>query len=134
MPKKAQEGRYSHTSTVPLAGGHTELQAKLAFLAHAGEAIAAVNGAIGLGLKGNLRLTATSGAGSGKVLAGAARDSLASVAAILAALGLVLEPTLGIELLLTTGEHELLATFFTYQSLVFVHDITLSLHVCPGPD
>ncbi len=58
---------------------------------------------------------------------GAAGGVLASVAASLAALGLVLEAALRIELLLTGGEHELLAALLANQSLVFVHDFTLSL-------
>ena len=101
--------------------------------AHASEAVAAVHRTVGLGLEGNLGLAAASSAGSGEILAGAAGSSLASVTASLAALGLVLEAALSVEFLLTGGEHELLATFLTYQSLVFVHDDTLSLLLCPDP-
>ena len=86
----------------------------LALFTHLGKALAAVNRAVGLGLKGNLRLTATSGAGGGEVLTGTTGGSLASVAAGLAALGLILEAALSVELLLTGGEHELLATLFAY--------------------
>jgi len=106
----------------------------LALLTHTSEAIAAVHGTIGLGLEGHLGLTAAGSAGRGEVLARTAGSGLAGVTARLAALGLVLEAALGIELLLTGGEHELLATFLTYQSLVFVHDFTLSLLCCPGPE
>ena len=41
--------------------------------------------------------------------------------ACLAALGLVLETTACVELLLTGGPNELFAAIFAYQSLVFVH-------------
>ena len=107
---------------------------QLALLTHLGEALAAIDRTVGLGLKGNLGLAAAGSANSGEVLAGTAGSVLASVTAGLAALGLVLEAALSVELLLTGGEHELLATFLTYQSLVFVHDFTLSLLCCPGPD
>ena len=70
-------------------------------LTHAGEALAAVNGTVGLGLKRNPGLTAAGSAGSGEILTGAAGRSLAGVAAGLAALGLVLETALRVELLLT---------------------------------
>ena len=46
---------------------------------------------------------------------------LAGVAAGLAALGLVLESTLSVELLLAGGEHELLTALFAYQDFVFEH-------------
>ena len=72
-------------------------------------------------------LAAAGSAGSGEELPGAAGGVLASVAAGLAALGLVLEAALSIELLLTGGEHELLTALLANQSLVFVHDFTLSL-------
>ena len=80
-----------------------------------------------MGSKGTLGLAAAGSAGSGEILTGAAGGVLAGVAAGLAALGLVLEAALSIELLLTGGEHELLAALFANQSLVFVHDFTLSL-------
>lgn len=98
----------------------------LAF-AHTSEALAAVNRTIGLGLEGDLRLTAASSASGSEVLTGATSSVLAGIAAGLAALGLVLEATLSVELLLTGSEHELLATFLAYECLVFKHDITLSL-------
>ena len=79
-----------------------------ALLAHLGKALAAVNRTIALGLKGNPSLAAAVGANRSEVLAGTAGSVLAGVTAGLAALGLVLEATLRIELLLTGGEHELL--------------------------
>ena len=79
---------------------------------HASEAIAAVNGTIGLGLEGNLCLATASGANSSEELAGTTGSVLASVAASLAALGLILETALSVELLLTGGEHELVTTLF----------------------
>ena len=83
-------------------------------IAHLGEALAAVNGTIALGLEGNLGLATASGANSGEELAGAAGGVLASITAGLAALGLVLEAALCVELLLTGGEHELVAALFAH--------------------
>ena len=85
---------------------------QLALLAHLGEALAAVNGTIGLGFKGNLGLAAAGSASSGEVLTRTTGSSLAGIAAALAALGLVLEAALSVEFLLTSGEHELIATLF----------------------
>ena len=90
-----------------------------------GEAIAAVDRTVRLGLKGNL--AAAGGAGSREVLTGAASGVLARVTAGLAALGLVLEAALRIKLLLTGGENELVAALFAYQGLVLVHLLILSL-------
>jgi len=88
------------------------VQNNSAVLAHLSEAGAAVNGTIALGLEGHLGLAAALSADSGEVLTGTAGGVLASVAAGLAALGLVLEAALSIELLLTGGENEFLATLF----------------------
>ena len=85
---------------------------QLAVGAHLSEALAAVHGTVGLGLEGNLCLAAATGAGSGEELTGATGSVLASVTAGLAALGLVLEAALCVELLLTGGEHELVAALF----------------------
>ena len=79
----------------------------LAVLAHLGEAIAAVNRTIALGLKRHAGLATAGSAGSGEELTGATGGVLASITAGLAALGLVLETALGVELLLTGGENEL---------------------------
>ena len=100
---------------------------QLALLAHLGDAVAAVNGTIRLGLEGNLSLTTAGGAGGGEELTGATGGVLAGIAAGLAALGLVLEAALSVELLLTGSEGELVAALFTGQNLVFVHGISLSL-------
>ena len=86
----------------------------LAVGTHLSEALAAENGTIGLGLEGHLGLTAAASASSGEELTGATGVVLASVAAGLAALGLILEAALRIELLLTGGENELVAAFFAY--------------------
>ena len=85
---------------------------KLAVSAHLSEALAAENGTVGLGLEGNLGFAAAASAGSGEELTGATGSVLASVTASLAALGLVLEAALCVELLLTSGEHELVAALF----------------------
>ena len=86
----------------------------LAVGAHLSEALAAVDGTVSLGLEGHLGLAAAAGAGCGEELTGATGSVLASVTASLAALGLVLEAALCVELLLTGGEHELLATLFAH--------------------
>jgi hypothetical protein len=78
---------------------------------HLGVAVAAVNGTIGLGLEGHLGLAAAASAGSGEQLTGSTSVVLASDTACLAALGLVLETLSCVELLLTSGEHELVAAF-----------------------
>ena len=85
---------------------------QLALCTHLSEALAAVYGTVGLGLEGNLGLAAATGAGSGEELTGTTGGVLASVTAVLAALGLVLEALLSVELLLTGGEHELVAALF----------------------
>ena len=85
---------------------------KLAFCAHLSEALAAENGAVGLGLEGNLCLTTATCASSSEELTGAAGSVLASVTASLAALGLVLEAALCVEFLLTGGESEFVAALF----------------------
>ena len=87
---------------------------KLLGLAHLSEALAAVNGAIGLGLEGNLGIAAASSTGSGEVLTRTAGSSLAGVTAALAALGLVLEAALSVELLLAGGENEFVAALFAH--------------------
>jgi hypothetical protein len=83
-------------------------------IAHLGKALAAVDRTVGLGLEGNASLAAAGSAHSGEILAGAAGGVLASITAGLAALGLVLEAALCIELLLTGGEHELLAALLAH--------------------
>ena len=85
---------------------------QLALLTHLGEALAAIDRTVGLGLKGNLGLAAAGSANSGEVLAGTAGSVLASVTAGLAALGLVLEAALCIELLLACSKYKLITTFF----------------------
>ena len=85
---------------------------ELALGTHLSEALAAVHGTIGLGLEGNLCLTAAAGAGGSEELTGATGAVLAGVTAGLAALGLVLEATLSVELLLTGSENEFVAALF----------------------
>ena len=79
---------------------------------HLSEALAAVHRAIALRLEGTARLAAAGGAGSGEELPGATGSGLAGITASLAALGFVLETAFSVKLLLTGGEHELLATLF----------------------
>ena len=80
---------------------------------HASEAIAAVHRTVSLGLKGNLGFAAAGSAGSREVLSGTAGSILAGIAASLAALRLILEAALSIELLLTGGEHKFGTAFLT---------------------
>ena len=91
------------------------------FLAHAGEALAAINGTIGLGLERHTGLAAAVGASGSEELTGATDRILTGVAAGLAALGLVLEATLSVEFLLAGSEHELVTAFLAHKSLVFKH-------------
>ena len=75
------------------------MSCKLALCLHAGEAIAAVNRAIGLRLERNTRFAAAGSAGSGVILSRATGGVLAGVTAGLAALRLILEATLCVEFL-----------------------------------
>ena len=81
---------------------------------HLCKALAAINRTVLTGTEGNLRLFAAVGANGGEHLTVGSLVLLAGVAAGLAALGLIGKTALGIELLLTGGEHELIATFFAY--------------------
>ena len=105
---------------------------KSAVRLHLGEAVGAVDRTVGLGLEGNLRLTAAGGTGRGEVFSGATGGILAGVAAGLAALRLILEATLCVEFLLTSGENELFATLFADQRLVFEHFCYLSFAIKNG--
>ena len=96
------------------ASGSSLFLILLTVLSHTSKALAAVNRSVRLGLKGNFRLAAAGSAGSGEVLSGATGSILASITAGLAALGLILEASLGIELLLTGSKNELRATFFAH--------------------
>ena len=106
------------------------------------EASAAVNRSVAGGLEGYLCLTAACCASGDKVLSGSSACVLLSVAASLAALGLIQEALLLVELLLTCGEYELIAALFAYKRLVlkdfvgcanhgyfFVHCLFLSLQI-----
>ena len=107
------------------------LTKKLALCLHASEAVAAVNGTIGLRLKGNTSFAAAGSAGRGEVLSGATGRGLAGIAASLAALGLVLEASFRIEFLLTSGENEFCSTLFANKGSVFVHSLYLAFKICP---
>lgn len=103
-------------------------------LAHLGKALTAVDGTVGLGLERNLRLSAAPSADRREVLTGTAGSRLAGVAAGFAALRLILEAALGIEFLLTSGKHKLLATFLAYKRFVFVHDFPSLCSFAQVPD
>ena len=83
-------------------------------LSHLRKALAAVDGTVRLGLERNLRLAAAGSADSREELTRTAGGVLASVAAGLAALGLVLEAALCIKLLLTGGKNKFFAALFAY--------------------
>ena len=80
------------------------------------EAVTAINRTVVLRLKGHLSLLAAVSASDLEHLAllTAITAAAALVAAITAACRLILKTLLGIELLLTGGESELLATLFAY--------------------
>ena len=94
-----------HCLGCPSSRGETVEQACMVHGVDVNDLVGKLNA--GLGLKGHLGLSAAGGAGSGEILAGTAGSGLAGVTAGLAALGLVLEAALGVELLLAGGEHEL---------------------------
>ncbi len=83
-------------------------------LPHLGEALAAVNGLVGPGLEGDSSLTTASSANSGEVLPRTTGGVFACVTAGFAALWLILEAALSIELLLTSGENKLMTALFAY--------------------
>ena len=85
---------------------------RLAVGTHLSEALAAEHGTVGLGLEGHLGLAAAACAGSSEELTGTTGVVLASITAGLAALGLVLEAALCVELLLTGSENEFVAALF----------------------
>ena len=81
---------------------------------HAGKSLAAIDRAVLTGTEGDLRLFAAAGADSGEHLAVGTLAGLAGIPAGLAALGLVGEAALRVELLLAGGEDELLAALFAH--------------------
>ncbi len=93
-------------------------------LLHSRIALAAINGSIVLRLEGYAGFLSAVCANSGKELSLRLSCVLSCVAASLASLGLVLEASLCIELLLACCEGELLSAVLTLQNLVFVHFAT----------
>ena len=127
--------RKGYEKSGPGIPGRVEESKSSAFASHAGEALAAVNGAILAGLEGNLRFLPAIRADSRMHLALRLRGVFAGVAAVLAALRLIHKAFFRIEFLLTGGEHEFRATFLADQSLVFVHGCYLALEkICPATD
>jgi len=88
---------------------------------HLCETVTAINRPVGLGFEGYFRFVSARRANRRKIFPRAASGALTRVTAIFAALGLVLEAALGVELLLACREDKLRSTFLTYQGLVFVH-------------
>ena len=82
-------------------------------LLHFSVALAAIDGSVAVGLEGNLSFLAASRAGGGVKLSLGLSGVLSGLAASLTSLGLVLEPFLGVELLLACGEDELRAAILT---------------------
>ena len=103
---------FPHTKKRRRFLGAVFLQKLLTLGTHLSEALAAVYGTVGLGLEGNLCNTTAAGANGVVQHAGSAGIVLASVTAISAALGLVLETLLSVEFLLTCGENEFIAALF----------------------
>ena len=97
--------------------------ALLCFL-HLGKALAAVNGTVSLGLEGNLCFLSAGCASRSEELSRTVALLFTLVAAFLAALRLILEASLGIELLLSCCEYEFSSAFFADQCFVFVHFAT----------
>ena len=103
-----------------------QIKKRLVAFLHLSEALAAVNGTVLTGTEGNLAGLAAVSANSVKHLSLGAGIVLAGISALSASLRLVLEALLCVELLLTSGEYELLAALFAYQCLVCVHSFYLS--------
>jgi len=103
------------------AGNGNLVRVGLLLLLHLGEAFAAVDRPVGLGLERDFRFTAAGSAGSREILPDTAAGGLAGVAADLAALRLIHKPALRVKLLLASREYELLSAFFARKIPVFVH-------------
>jgi hypothetical protein len=88
---------------------------------HLCKALAAIHRPVALRLEGHTGLAAACSTSGSEELTGTTGRILAGITAGFAALGLILEPTLSIKLLLTGGEHEFFSTFLANKGLVFVH-------------
>jgi len=93
----------------------------LCLFTHIGEAVTAVDRTLALWLEWHFGLLAARGAGGSKILTGATGGRFATVSAGLTTLGLILEATLCVELLLAGCKYELFATLFARDIFVFVH-------------
>ena len=85
------------------------------------------------GLEGHLTLSAAILAYCGEHLSCTLLCIFLCGTALLASRGLVLESSLRVELLLTCGEHEIIAAISALQSLVLVHGLSLPhvFYFCP---
>jgi hypothetical protein len=99
----------------------TKTYSKTLFFSHLCKALAAVYGAVLTWLKWNLCLFTAGSASSSVHLAFWFGSVFACIAAALASLRLVHKAFGCVELLLASGENKFSATFFTDESLVFVH-------------
>ena len=89
------------------------------------EALAAVNRLTFGGLEGNLAILTALYTNSCEHFSRALLCILSCGTAVLASGGLILKASGCIEFLLTSGEHEIVATFFALQCLVLVHGFFL---------
>ena len=85
------------------------------------EALAAVYRTIRLRLKRYTGFRTAHGTGCYEILTWASRGVLSRIAAVFAALRLVLESTLCVELLLTSGKDEIFSALLALQGLVCIH-------------
>jgi len=99
----------------------------LALFLHGSEAFAAVNRTVLTGLERHFGFFAAVGADGIVHLTVGFAGVLACVAAVLAALGLVDEAFLRIELLLAGSEDEIIAAILANQGFVFEHGLFTSL-------
>jgi len=88
---------------------------------HCCKAFAAVNRSVAVGLEGNLGGLSTVSAHSFKHLSGCFTCILASIAASLASLRLILETLFSVEFLFACSEDKIFATIFAFQCDVLVH-------------
>ena len=113
-PPRSCPQRKNERRQIPLTPFVVGVISKKLSFSHPSKTLAAVDGTIRLRLERNPRLSAARGTHRGEIFPGAAGSGLAGIPASLAALRLILEASLCIEFLLSSGEHELVAALFSY--------------------
>ena len=93
----------------------------LVLLSSLRKALAAVHSLAFGRIEGHFRFLTALSANRNEHLAGTLGGVLSGITASLASLGLILEALLCIELLLTGGEHEILAAILAFQRFVLKH-------------